>query len=90
MTDSPISSTPTNKPLWTALGLAWEFGYLIALPLVIFGLGGRWLDRQLGTSPWLLLGGMAVAITLTTIFLVRKFSKMIRQAEQSQPPNKTA
>ncbi len=70
--------------MWQALGLAWELGYSIAIPLVIFAIGGRWLDRRLGTSPWLLLSGMGLAILFTTFFLVRKFSRMMKDI--SPPP----
>jgi F0F1-type ATP synthase assembly protein I len=73
----------TRRPYWQALNLALQLGYMIVIPLVIFGLGGRWLDRKLGASPWFLLGGMAVAVGLTTIFLIRKFTRLIRDIEQT-------
>jgi hypothetical protein len=57
---------------WSALGFAWELGYSIAIPLVLFALGGRYLDKKLGTSPWLLLGGLALAIVLTSIIVYYK------------------
>jgi|GEM_PF-646169 len=69
----------SGSPLWTALNLAWELGYTIVIPLVLFALLGRYADKQYGTSPWLLLSGMALAIVITTIALVRKFSKLIAQ-----------
>ena len=73
------------RPLWQALNLAWELGYTIVIPLVLFALLGRYADKHYGTSPWLLLSGMALAITVTTIALVRKFSKLIAQMN---PPKK--
>lgn len=40
-------------------------GLQFAVTLVVFALGGVWLDRRLGTSPWLLillvLGGSGLA-----------------------------
>ena len=40
-------------------------GLQFAVTLVVFALGGVWLDRRLGTSPWLLivlvLGGAGLA-----------------------------
>ena len=75
-----------KTPYWQALGLAWELGYTIAIPLVLFALAGRWADRTFGTSPWLLLSGMGLAIVFTTFFLVRKFSRMMRDV--SPPPQK--
>ena len=69
---------PPRPPLWQALGLAWELVYLIVIPLVAFALGGRWLDRHYGTSPWFLLSGMVVAIIITTVLLIRKFSTLLK------------
>jgi len=75
-----ITPTPKNA-VWQALGLAWEFGYLIVIPLVVFALGGRWLDKRYDTSPWMLLGGMVLAIVTTTILMVSKFGKILKQAQ---------
>ena len=69
--------TDPRSAYWRALGLAWEFGYLIVVPLVLLSLGGLWLDRQFDTKPWLFLAGMALAVTATTILLVRKFSQIV-------------
>lgn len=69
---------PPRAPLWQALNLAWELGYTIAVPLVLFALAGRWADKRYGTSPWLLLTGMVLAIVLTTIALIHKFSRLMK------------
>jgi len=61
-----------NNQQWSALGFVWELGYSIVIPLVLFALGGRWLDKKLGTSPWLLLIGLAIAIALTSIVVYHK------------------
>jgi F0F1-type ATP synthase assembly protein I len=74
-----------NKPksaYWQAFNLAWEFGYMIVIPLVVFALGGRFADQRLGTSPWLLLLGMGVAIAITTVMMIRKFSGLVRDIEK--------
>ncbi len=85
---NPLQPAPKNapvRPLWQALNLVWELGYTIVIPLVLFALAGRYADRQFGTSPWLLLGGMVLAITVTTIALVRKFSKLINDTNKEIP-----
>jgi len=91
MTETPVPlKTKTDaqrRALWQALNLSWELGYLIVVPLLIFGLGGRWLDSKHDTSPWLFLGGMAMAVAMTTVFLVRKFAKIIRDLDQPKPPD---
>ncbi|MEK7632070.1 MAG: AtpZ/AtpI family protein [Patescibacteria group bacterium] len=83
-----MPENPTPSSFWKALGIAWEFGWVIVIPLVVFVLGGRLLDRHFGTSPWWLLTGLIVSITLTTIGLVWKFKKLLRSIEDSsQPPS---
>lgn len=71
-------STGSRQALWQALNLAWELGYSIAVPLVIFALVGRWLDGRLHTSPWLFLSGVVLAIISTSLLLIRKFTRILR------------
>jgi len=56
----------------SALSLAWNLGYTIAVPLVIFALGGRFLDKKLGTSPFILLLGILLSIGVTSWLVYRK------------------
>lgn len=70
------SEKPKPDKSWSAVSLAWELGYTIAVPLIVFALGGRFLDKKLGTSPFLLLLGMILAIT-TTSWLVYKKTKSL-------------
>jgi F0F1-type ATP synthase assembly protein I len=71
-----MTETPPHKngdaSLWSAVSLAWELGYLIALPIVILGFGAAYLDKQLGTSPFFLLLGIALAFTFSAIAVIRK------------------
>jgi F0F1-type ATP synthase assembly protein I len=57
---------------FSALGLAWNLGYTIAVPLVVFALAGRFLDRKLGTTPWLLLIGILFSIALSSWLVYKK------------------
>jgi len=68
----------TSDRSWSALGFAWELGYSIVVPLVLFAMGGRYLDKKMGTSPWLLLGGLAISIVLTSIITYYKVIKELR------------
>lgn len=67
-----------RQALWDALGLAWEMGYTIAIPLVVLAFGGRFLDRWLGTAPWLMLAGIGVAIAISSIAITRKIRSVCR------------
>jgi F0F1-type ATP synthase assembly protein I len=56
----------------SALGLAFELGYTIAIPLVVFALLGRFADKKLGTSPFLLLLGILLSIAITSWLVWKK------------------
>lgn len=60
------------------VNLAFELGFIIALPLVGLALAGKWLDERFGTEPWLTLAGILLAIVATTIWLIKKFKEMIK------------
>jgi len=61
-----------------ALGLAWELGYTIAIPIVLFALGGSLLDKSLGTSPLFLLAGIVFSIIMTSWLVYRKTQKFLK------------
>ena len=71
LTDNEIQKT------FSVVALAWELGYIIAIPLVALTLGGRFLDKKLGTSPLLLLVGVVLAIVSSTYAIWRKMSDII-------------
>jgi len=64
------SMKKTNS--FSALSLAWNLGYTIAVPLVVFALAGRFLDKKLETSPWLLLFGILLSIALSSYLVYKK------------------
>lgn len=57
------------------ISLAFEMGYTIAIPIVLFALGGRWLDKKLDSSPLFLLVGIFFALITTGFFIYRKIRK---------------
>jgi F0F1-type ATP synthase assembly protein I len=61
----------SEKP-WSAVSLAWELGYSIAVPLVGLALVGRFLDKKLGTSPWLILAGILISILISSYLIYKK------------------
>lgn len=61
-----------NEKSWSAVSLAWELGYSIAVPLVGLALLGRFLDKKLGTSPWLLLFSILVSILISSYLVYKK------------------
>ncbi|MDD4628414.1 MAG: AtpZ/AtpI family protein [Candidatus Peribacteraceae bacterium] len=68
---------PKELGFLLSLRLAWNLGYIIALPAVIFGLGGAYADKYYHTSPWFLLSGFTVAILLSGIGVYRKVKEIL-------------
>lgn len=67
-----------NEPTWSALSLAWNLGYTIAIPIVVLALGGRFLDKRFDTSPLFLLLGVLLSIIISTLGVYRKVKKIIK------------
>jgi ATP synthase protein I len=63
---------------FSAWALAWELGFQIAIPLVVFALAGRYADRALGTSPWLLVAGVVLAAGFTSYLVYRKVANLLK------------
>lgn len=63
---------------WSAFSLALSLGYTIAIPIIVLALGGRLLDRQLGTSPLFLLIGVVASVLLSTFGIYFKVKKIIK------------
>jgi F0F1-type ATP synthase assembly protein I len=59
------------------LSLAWNLGWTIALPIVLLATGGAMLDKQIGTSPWMLLLGVGFSIVITSAMVYYKTMKVL-------------
>ena len=74
----PIENKEQKKKeqsaMWMALQVAYELGYLIALPIVFLGLSGAWMDKKFATSPLFLLIGITLAFIITSIGAYRKIN----------------
>jgi len=67
-----------------ALRLAWNLGYIIAIPAVAFGFSGALLDRAWGTSPLFVLLGFALAALLSALGVAKRV-KSILGTENREP-----
>ena len=59
-----------KKTLLFSFGLIGQIGFSTAIPLVVLGLLGRYLDNKFHTSPYLFLLGLALA-TIAIYFILR-------------------
>ena len=55
------------------VSIAFQLGFIIALPILAFGFLGKWLDGKFGTYPTITLVGILAAIALTSVWIYRKF-----------------
>ena len=69
-----------------ALGLkfASELGYMIALPAVIFGFGGAYLDKMFHTTPLFIVIGLALAFTISMFGVIRKVKEIVAATPDSK------
>jgi len=87
-----MESKGSNPDLFTkrkAILLAFELGYIIAIPIVVFGLIGKNLDIRLGTDPWLKIAGLLLAITTTTVWISRRFAEIFKAMKKDSSSAKT-
>ena len=66
---------------WSVFSLAMEMGWIIIIPIVLFALGGRILDKTLKTAPIFLLVGIFASILLTSWLVYRKMIAVIKEQE---------
>ncbi len=60
--------------MWRALGLAWELGYIIALPLISWLFLGRWIDQRWNSTPLATLLAILLSILTTGYWMARKMN----------------
>ena len=49
---------------WYAIGLVFQLGFSLALPLVVGTAGGAWLDKKFSASPLFTLIGLMVGLSI--------------------------
>lgn len=74
--------TKEKNQTWSALSLAWQLGYSIAIPLVVLALVGRILDKKFDTSPWLLFTGIFLSLIVSTFAVYYKTIKVLGNTER--------
>jgi F0F1-type ATP synthase assembly protein I len=55
-----------------AMEMVWDLLFAIAVPTVLFALGGRWLDRRFHLSPLFTIVGLILSILVIAITIKRK------------------
>lgn len=81
---SPIDST------FLGIGFAWELGYTIAIPALVFGVGGGYLDKRIGdgTGHLFLFLGLALAFASSSLVIYRKLKIIMARMPKVMPKKK--
>ena len=72
------------RTIWQVLGFVWEMGFIIAIPIVLLGTLGKYLDQRWGTKPWLTLLGIILAMISSGLWLYRYLRSLMEF--KTQPP----
>lgn len=70
-------ATKENEKVWSAYSLALSLGYMIIIPILIFGVGGVLLDKYLNSFPIFVLVGFFLAMTSSLLIVYMKTKEII-------------
>lgn len=65
-----------------AMRIIGDFSVSIAVPAVVAAFVGIWLDRKLGTTPWLMIIGLIAALSSTYLVIKKKANDYAKQFEK--------
>ena len=76
------------KDVWWVLGIGSQAGLALVCPVLLGLAAGYWLDRQLGTLPWLSLGFTCVGAILGPVMVYRWVIAQVNlwTKRQDRPP----
>ncbi len=80
---------PEAKKMWTIAGTTGAVGLEIAAAIGIGYFGGQYLDRRLGTVPWLTWVGFAAGIGAAIKALVRVVRSYQKSLDEENAADKT-
>jgi F0F1-type ATP synthase assembly protein I len=64
--------------MFRAVGFAWDVGFIIAIPALIFGFGGAYADKHFGTTPLLMLLGLGFAMVVSFYTIWKKIKEFLK------------
>ena len=73
-----------DQGAWKALAELSSIGFALVIATVIGLVGGYYADRLLGTSPWLLLLGLALGIAAGFVNLFRSVNRADRELDDTK------
>ena len=82
--DNPQKAPKNNYSFQMAetLSIVFEMGLVIALPIVVLGLGGKWLDRREHTQIFV-YAAIVLALLISTVWLYKRFDALIQKLKDA-------
>jgi ATP synthase protein I len=77
---------PDVKKMWRIAGTTGAVGIEIAVAIIIGYLGGKFLDRKFGTTPWISYAGLVAGMGAAVKALLRVIRTYKRDVEGGEPP----
>ncbi|MBU1915553.1 AtpZ/AtpI family protein, partial [Patescibacteria group bacterium] len=74
-----------RKYLMLGFRIVGEFGFIIAAPIVILALLGKWLDGRYDTAPLFLVSGFILAALLSAVSIYRRAKQFGREYSSIEP-----
>ena len=82
MDDSLKPKPNYNIEIAAVFGVAFELGFIIALPIVALGLLGKWLDQKYGVSYFVFIG-IALALLSSGAWLYGRLSNLAQRLQNA-------
>lgn len=79
MPDTDSSEKKREISPGQAIEIVWDVGVAIALPTVLFALGGRWLDRKYQTTPLFLGLGLVFSLVVSGVIVFRLAKRIAKR-----------
>lgn len=68
--------------MWKYLTIVGQIGFIIAIPVVILALAGRYLDEKFETSPWFLISAVVLSIIISSVILYSRVIKTLQLMDE--------
>ncbi len=80
MNDQNHSNKEQKNALTTRLviAIAVEFGFIIAIPLVVFGFFGKWMANRYDNKLFI-AASLVLSLLISTIFLYRQINQLYKK-----------
>jgi len=87
-----MKNVPNNNDndgkVWSAYQLALTLGYMIVIPMLLFGVGGVLLDKHFDSYPLFVFIGFLFALTSSMFVVYTKTKDIVVQGMPQKPKSK--